>query len=145
MRYCGMMGRNDLRTDLRFATPELRRKNLKPLLDEVQNWMRSFRSFEELEYQVSSAGGLAVGKVRTAADLLETDWAKSADPTYTSLVGEHEIRLPKGPWLFNGRDTGALSTAAPRGANNREVLSEAGFDDATLRAWEDAGILSSDL
>ena len=145
MRYCGMMGRNDLRTDSRFATPELRRKNLKPLLDEVQNWMRSFRSFEELEYQVSSAGGLAVGKVRTAADLLETDWAKSADPTYTSLVGEHEIRLPKGPWLFNGRDTGALSTAAPRGANNREVLSEAGFDDATLRAWEDAGILSSDL
>ena len=144
-RYCGMMGRNDLRTDSRFATPALRRKNLKALLDEVQNWMRSFRSFEELEYQVSGAGGLAVGKVRTAADLLETDWAKSADPTYTSLVGDHEIRLPKGPWLFNGKDSGALSVAAPRGANNREVLSEVGFDDATLRAWEDAGILSSDL
>ena len=145
MRYCGMMGRSDLRTDSRFATPALRRKNLKALLDEVQNWMRSFRSFEELEYQVSGAGGLAVGKVRTAADLLETDWAKSADPTYTSLVGDHEIRLPKGPWLFNGKDSGALSVAAPRGANNREVLSEAGFDDATIKAWEDAGILSSDL
>ncbi len=144
-RYCGMMGRNDLRTDSRFATPALRRKNLKALLGEIQNWMRSFRSFEELEYQVSGAGGLAVGKVRTAADLLETDWAKSADPTYTSLVGDHEIRLPKGPWLFNGKDSGALSVAAPRGANNREVLSEVGFDDATLRAWEDAGILSSDL
>ena len=144
-RYCGMMGRNDLRTDSRFATPALRRKNLKALLDEVQNWMRSFRSFEELEYQVSGAGGLAVGKVRTAADLLETDWAKSADPTYTSLVGDHEIRLPKGPWLFNGKDSGALSVAAPRGANNREVLSEVGFDEATLRAWQDAGILSSDL
>ena len=145
MRYCGMMGRSDLRTDSRFATPALRRKNLKALLDEVQNWMRSFRSFEELEYQVSGAGGLAVGKVRTAADLLETDWAKSADPTYTSLVGDHEIRLPKGPWLFNGKDSGALSVAAPRGANNREVLSEVGFDEATLRAWQDAGILSSDL
>jgi crotonobetainyl-CoA:carnitine CoA-transferase CaiB-like acyl-CoA transferase len=144
-RYCGMMGRNDLRTDSRFATPALRRKNLKALLGEIQNWMRSFRSFEELEYQVSGAGGLAVGKVRTAADLLETDWAKSADPTYTSLVGDHEIRLPKGPWLFNGKDSGALSVAAPRGANNHEVLSEVGFDDATLRAWEDAGILSSDL
>ena len=145
MRYCGMMGRSDLRTDSRFATPALRRKNLKALLDEVQNWMRSFRSFEELEYQVSGAGGLAVGKVRTAADLLETDWAKSADPTYTSLVGDHEIRLPKGPWLFNGKDSGALSGAAPRGANNHEVLSEVGFDEATLRAWQDAGILSSDL
>ena len=145
MRYCGMMGRSDLRTDSRFATPALRRKNLKALLDEVQNWMRSFRSFEELEYQVSGAGGLAVGKVRTAADLLETDWAKSADPTYTSLVGDHEIRLPKGPWLFNGKDSGALSAAAPRGANNHEVLSEVGFDEATLRAWQDAGILSSDL
>ena len=25
MRYCGMMGRNDLRTDSRFSTPALRR------------------------------------------------------------------------------------------------------------------------
>ena len=145
MRYCGMMGRNDLRTDSRFLTASLRRENLNALLTEIQNWMRSFRSFEELEHQVSGAGGLAVGKVRTAANLLDTDWAQTADPTYTSLVGDLEIRLPKGPWLFDGEDTGSLSAAVPRGANNREVLYEVGFDDATITAWEDAGILSADV
>ena len=145
MRYCGMMGRNDLRTDSRFLTASLRRENLNALLTEIQNWMRSFRSFEELEHQVSGAGGLAVGKVRTAANLLETDWAQAGDPTYTSLGGDLEIRLPKGPWLFDGEDTGSLSAAAPKGANNREVLYEVGFDDATITAWEDAGILSADV
>ena len=69
----------------------------------------------------------------------------ASDPTYTSLVGDLEIRLPKGPWLFDGEDTGSLSAAVPKGANNREVLYEVGFDDATIKAWEDAGILSADV
>ena len=144
MRYCGMMGRNDLRTDDRFLSPALRRRNLKALLAEVQGWMRSFRSFSDLEYQVSGAGGLAVGQVRTAADLLATDWAEADQPTYTTMVGDREIRLPKGPWKFDGKDTGDLTQAASRGAHNREVLAQIGVDDATIAAWESAGILSSD-
>ena len=144
MRYCGMMGRNDLRNDPRFGSPAARRENLKALLFEVQSWIRSFRSFEELEYQVSAAGGLAVGKVRTAADLLTTDWAKAVDPTYVTMVGDRELRLPKGPWRFDGEDTGALLPAARRGEHNREVLSQIGIDAHTIQAWEAAGILSSD-
>ena len=143
MRYCGMMGRNDLRSDPRFLSPALRKQNLKAFLEEVQNWMRSFRSFEELEYQVSGAGGLAIGKVRTAGELLTTDWAEAADPTYTTMVGEREVRLPKGPWLFDGEDTGALAPAAARGAHNHEILSQVGIDQQTIAAWEAAGILSS--
>ncbi|MEQ9587985.1 MAG: CaiB/BaiF CoA-transferase family protein [Parvibaculaceae bacterium] len=144
MRYCGMMGRNDLRNDPRFSSPALRRVNLKALLQEVQSWMRSYRTFEELEYQVSGAGGLAIGKVRTAADLLETDWAESADPTYTTSVGEQELRLPKGPWLFDGEDSGTLSPAASRGEHNHHVLAQVGIDNETISAWESSGILSSE-
>ncbi|MEM7099435.1 MAG: CoA transferase [Pseudomonadota bacterium] len=144
MRYCGMMGRNDLRRDPRFLTAVLRRENLPALLQEIQSWMRSFRSFEELEYQVSGAGGLAVGKVRTAGELLETDWADVANPTYTSEVGDHTLRLPKGPWLFDGEDTGELTPAASRGQHNREILTQAGIDEVTITAWEEAGILLRD-
>lgn len=144
MRYCGMMGRNDLRKDPRFLSPALRRQNLRELLHEVQCWMRSFRTFEELEYQVSGAGGLAVGKVRTPAELLTTDWAEAAQPTYTTMAGDQELRLPKGPWLFNGEDTGELPLAAPRGAHNREVLAQIGIDEATMAAWEAAGILTEE-
>lgn len=141
VRYCGMMGRNDLRRDERFLTPVLRRENLPALLEEVQSWMRSFRSFEELEYQVSGAGGLAVGKVRSAAELLTTDWAEAVEPTYTTMIAEQPLRLPKGPWRFNGRDSGALSPAVPRGTHNHEVLAEIGVDEATISAWEANGIL----
>lgn len=143
LRYCGMMGRNDLRLDERFISPELRRKNLTVLLSEVQGWMRTFRSFEELEYQVSGAGGLAVGKVRTAAEVLTTEWAKADQPTYTVMVGEQEIRLPKGPWKFNGQDTGTLSPAATQGKHNHEVLLEIGVDESTISDWEDRRILTS--
>ena len=145
MRYCGMMGRNDLRNDARFQSPALRRQNLKALLHEVQSWMRSFRSFEELEYQISGAGGLAVGKVRTANDLLTTEWAEAANPTYTTIVGGQELRLPKGPWLFNGEDSGALSPAAFRGEHNHEILGEVGIDEQTIANWEASGMLSSDV
>ena len=82
--------------------------------------------------------------MRTAADLLETDWAESADPTYTITVGEQELRLPKGPWLFDGNDTGTLSPAASRGEHNHDVLTEVGIDDETISAWERSGILSSE-
>ena len=47
--------------------------------------------------------------------------------------------------VIDGEDTGSLSAAVPKGANNREVLYEVGFDDATITAWEDAGILSADV
>ena len=143
MRYCGMMGRNDLRKDPRFSTPELRRKNISALLQEVQNWMRSFRTFEELEYQVSGAGGLAVGKVRTAGELLESEWAQADQPTYTSMVGDQEVQLPKGPWKFNGEDTGELTPAALRGAHNTEVLTQLGVDASTIKQWQQDGILTS--
>ena len=132
----------DLRADERFRTAELRRKNLPLLLEEVQSWMRSFRSFEELEYQVSGAGGLAIGKVRTAQELLESEWAEADQPTYLSNIGDREIHLPKGPWKFNGEGTGDLSPAATRGKNNHTVLSQIGIDEATIIAWEEKGILS---
>ena len=143
LRYTGMMGRNDLQLDERFTTPELRRENIKALLAEVQGWMRTFRSFEELEYQVSGAGGLAVGKVRTSAEVLTTEWAEADQPTYTVLVGNQEIRLPKGPWKFNGQDTGALSPAARQGKHNHEVLAALGIDESTIREWEERRILAS--
>lgn len=144
MRYCGMMGRNDLRNDPRFSTTQLRRDNLPALLAEIQAWMSSFRSFAELEYQVSGAGGLAVGQVRTSAQALDSEWARAEQPTYAITVGDQEMRLLKGPWKFNGQDTGALSRAATRGEHNREVLASIGIDEATIKQWEEQGILSSD-
>ena len=135
------MGRNDLRGDKRFLTPELRRKNYDHLMEEVQGWIRTFRTFEELEAQVSGGGGLAIGKIRTPAEALETEWAVAMEPTYEVSVGEETIRLPKGPWRFNGRDSGALPAAPKQGADNREILQEIGIDDASVDELYKLGIL----
>ncbi|MEM7543255.1 MAG: CaiB/BaiF CoA-transferase family protein [Pseudomonadota bacterium] len=140
-RYCTMMGRNDLRVDPRFATPDLRRTNLNALMDEVRAWIRTFRSFEELEAQVSGAGGLAVGRVRDPKDVLDSAWAEAMQPTYEIEIGNRSVRLPKGPWRFSGEDTGALSPAAHQGAHNREVLAEAGLTQAQIDSLYEQGIV----
>ena len=141
IRFCTMMGRNDLRGDKRFLTPELRRKNYDLLMDEVQGWIPTFRTFEEQEAQVTGGGGLAIGKIRTPAEALETEWAVAMEPTYEVSVGEETIRLPKGPWRFNGRDSGALPAAPKQGADNREILREIGIDDASVDELYKLGIL----
>ena len=141
VRFCTMMGRNDLRADQRFLTPELRRKNCDDLTEEVQGWIRTFRTFEELEVQVSAGGGLAIGKIRTPTEALDTEWANAMKPTYEVAIGEQTIRLPKGPWRFNGRDTGALPLASTQGADNREVLREIGIDESFIDELYKRGIL----
>ena len=141
VRFCTMMGRNDLRADQRFLTPELRRKNFVDLMEEVQGWIRTFRTFEELEVQVSGGGGLAIGKIRTPTEVLDTEWAIAMKPTYEVVIGEQTIRLPKGPWRFNGRDTGALPLASTQGADNREVLREIGISESSIDELYKLGIL----
>ena len=140
-RYCTMMGRNDLRKDPRFRTPDLRRENHLALMAEVRNWMHTFRTFEELEAQVSGGGGLAVGRVRQPSEAVESVWAEAMQPTYEIEVGEHTVRLPKGPWIFDGQDSGALAPAVKQGTHNREVLREAGIDEATINGLYEREIL----
>ncbi|MEM7403949.1 MAG: CaiB/BaiF CoA-transferase family protein [Pseudomonadota bacterium] len=140
-RYCTMMGRNDLKLDPRFETAEKRRSNVDALLAEVQAWIHSFRSIEELEAQVSAGGRLAVGRLRSALDVLDTEWAQAAEPTYAVNVGEHAIKLPKAPWLFDGVDSGALPRAAAQGQHNRDVLLECGLDEQAIDALAKAGVL----
>lgn len=140
-RYCTMMGRNDLRVDPRFATPDLRREHHEALMAEIRAWMHTFRTFQELEAQVSGGGGLAVGRVRQPHEAVESTWAEAMQPTYEVEVGEHTVRLPKGPWLFDGQDSGALSVAANQGADNQVILHELGLDEHSIDALYDKGIL----
>lgn len=134
LRYCGMMGRNDLRTDPRFATPALRRQHASELLGEVRAWMSSFRTFEELEAQVSGAGRLAIGKVRTSAEALDTDWAAAVEPTYEVTAGSATVRLLKGPWRFDGEGSRPLPVAAAQGAHNEAVLHELGLSPSEIES-----------
>ena len=142
-RYCAMMRRGDLRSDPRFATPDLRRKHLDILLEEVRSWVLTFRDLEQLQAQVSEAG-LAIGVVRSTEELAETEWAKE----WGAVVEVDDraggaLRMPGPPWRFSAATLPAPGPPAFQGEHNREILSELGVDAAELDRLEAEGLLAA--
>ncbi|WP_419841542.1 CaiB/BaiF CoA transferase family protein [Candidatus Poriferisodalis sp.] len=143
-RYCTMMGRNDLKADPRYTTPELRREHYDELMTEVAAWIRTFAGIDELEHQVSGAGGLAVGRIRTSGEALDTEWAEAVQPYYTVETEGRELRLMRGPWKFDGQSTAALRPAAAQGADNAEIMAEIGATIEQIADLTKRGVLRSD-
>ena len=142
-RYCTMMGRNDLKADTRYKTPELRREHYDELMAEIAAWIRTFGSIDELEHQVSGAGGLAVGRIRTSGEALDSEWADAIQPYYTVEADGRELRLMRGPWRFDGLSTAPLPLAAAQGAHNAEVMAELGATESEIADLAERGVLRS--
>jgi CoA:oxalate CoA-transferase len=123
-RYCAIMRRNDLLQNPRYATPHLRRENLKSLLAEVRAWLGTFDSFDQLQSQVSE-GGLAVGKVRTLKEFSEFDWVKEWNAIVP--IDDREggtVNMPGNPWIFSSATLPPAGITAFQGEHNDEILSE---------------------
>jgi CoA:oxalate CoA-transferase len=123
-RYCAMMRRSDLLTDPRYATANLRRKNLAPLLAEVRAWLGTFDNLEQLQAQVSESG-LAVGRVRTTREFAESDWVKE----WNAVVEVDDraggtVRMPGNPWIFSRSQLPPPGSPAFQGEHNEAILAE---------------------
>ncbi|HEY0911522.1 MAG TPA: CoA transferase [Bradyrhizobium sp.] len=123
-RYCAMMRRNDLVRDPRFATANLRRRNLAPLLAEIRAWLGTFDNLEQLQAQISEAG-LAVGRVRTISQFAESEWVKE----WNAVVEVDDraggvVRMPGNPWIFSRSKLPAPGIPAFQGEHNEEILAE---------------------
>jgi CoA:oxalate CoA-transferase len=123
-RYCAMMRRSDLLTDPRYATANLRRKNLAPLLAEVRAWLSTFDDLEQLQAQVSESG-LAVGRVRTIGQFADSAWVKE----WNAVVEVDDraggtVRMPGNPWIFSRSKLPAPGSPAFQGEHNEEILAE---------------------
>lgn len=121
-RYCAMMRRSDLLKDPRYATANLRRQNLKPLLAEVRAWLGTFENLEQLQAQVSEAG-LAVGRVRTTAQFADSEWVKE----WNAVVEIDDraggtVRMPGNPWIFSRSELPPPGPPAFQGEHNEEIL-----------------------
>jgi crotonobetainyl-CoA:carnitine CoA-transferase CaiB-like acyl-CoA transferase len=111
-------------TDPRYATANLRRKNLSSLLAEVRAWLGTFDDLEQLQAQVSEAG-LAVGRVRTINEFAESDWVKE----WNAVVDIDDrfggtVRMPGNPWLFSRSELPPPGVPAFQGEHNDEILAE---------------------
>jgi CoA:oxalate CoA-transferase len=123
-RYCAMMRRNDLVRDPRYATANLRRKNLAPLLAEIRAWLGTFDNLEQLQAQISEAG-LAVGRVRTISQFADSEWVKE----WNAVVEVDDraggvVRMPGNPWIFSRSKLPSPGVPAFQGEHNEEILAE---------------------
>jgi crotonobetainyl-CoA:carnitine CoA-transferase CaiB-like acyl-CoA transferase len=123
-RYCAMMRRTDLLTDPRYATANLRRKNLASLLAEVRAWLGTFHNLEQLQAQVSESG-LAVGRVRTISQFADSEWVKewNAVVEIDDRAGA-TVRMPGNPWIFSRSALPPPGSPAFQGEHNEEILAE---------------------
>jgi crotonobetainyl-CoA:carnitine CoA-transferase CaiB-like acyl-CoA transferase len=121
-RYCAMMRRNDLLSDPRYETAQLRRKNIASLLEEVRAWIMTFSDLDALQAQVSE-GGLAIGTIRTVKEFAEGEWVKEwgAVVNIDDRAGG-STPMPGNPWLFSHSQLPPPGIPAFQGENNAEIL-----------------------
>jgi len=143
LSYCAMMRRVDLMGRPEYATPELRAQNIKPLLEEVRAWILTFSDLDELQAQVSEAG-LAIGVVRSTAELADSEWA-----AHWGAVVEVDdrsggkVRMPGAPWRFGDATLPAPGLPYFQGECNEEVLVDMGVPAARIEALRKEGVLRS--
>ena len=134
----------ELADDPRFADVASRKEHiaeLRQLLLDAAATIPDAATFEER----CSANNLAVGRMRSARDLADSDWAAERGAiAEVSDRGDGTIRIPNPPWHFSGAEVGFRSQAKYRGEDNRAVLADVlGYDDATIDGLEADGVLSS--
>jgi CoA:oxalate CoA-transferase len=135
------MNRPDLLEDPRFSRHQARlehREDIEALLFE---FARAFESFEAFHAAVDPHR-IAVGVVRTVAELAETDWSLERQLVSEPVEG---LRFPRVPFRSTRAEIGARERAPRRGEHNREVFARLlGLDEAALDELEKRGALSSD-
>lgn len=137
------IGRPELAEDPRFAEIENRVANRADLEAELQKWVGSFESAEELEKAIGVSTVLAA-EVRSTKELSETDWANERGAFVEVDTGRGKtVTVPQAPWRFRSAETGVGTSAGYRGQHNTDVLKElAGADDAELAALNESGVIS---
>lgn len=143
VRYCAMMRRTDLLRDPRFASATLRKANLPALLAEVRAWIQTFTDLDQLQAQVSEAG-LAIGVVRSTAELAASEWARD----WGAIVDVDDraggtVRMPGAPWRFSRSALPAPGIPYFQGESNHEVLQGLGIPAERIEQLQQRGVLRS--
>jgi formyl-CoA transferase len=141
-RLCGVMNREDMLTDERFATHRARGEN-QDLLDSIVGDWAAERDAVEID-RVLNEAGVVCGPVYTIADIFK-------DPQYAAreaIITMHdpelgELKAPAVHPKFSETPGGAAWTGPwEMGSHNAEIYGELlGIDDAELARLKEAGVV----
>lgn len=142
--YTHAMRRPDLEDDPRFSTAAARLENKAELFKIIQDWIYTFPDMATLDAQLDE-GKVALGEVRTMAELAETDWADHWGVTQ-EVSDRHggTYKLPGHPWHFSRDTLAPLGRPAFQGEDNRSVFRSYGLSEAELDLLEESGALVQD-
>ena len=143
--YIGLIGQPELADDPRFSTVAARQEHLDDLLAYIGAYAATVADAETLEARCAQFK-LAVGAVRSVAEVCDSDWAEERDVVASvDDRGGGRLRIPNAPWKFSDAPgVGISGTPRYRGEDNAEVLREVlGMSDHAIDELTDAGILSS--
>jgi CoA:oxalate CoA-transferase len=145
-RYARGVGRPELIDDPRFGDVPARLARLAELVTELERGAARAATPQDLELTLA-AEGLAMGVLRTVAEVAASEWATGAEAVVeVPDRGGGGVRIPNTPWRFSEADTGVRGQPAYRGEHNREVFGElCGLGTDELDRLEAEGVLSSRL
>jgi crotonobetainyl-CoA:carnitine CoA-transferase CaiB-like acyl-CoA transferase len=143
--YIRAIERPELADDPRFATVAGRQEHLADLMHHITAYAATVPDAEALEQRFARYK-LAVGAVRSVAEVCNSDWARERDVVRAvDDRGGGTVRIPNAPWKFSDApDVGVRGTPRYRGEDNAEVLAELlGLGDDEIAALTDDGVLSA--
>jgi crotonobetainyl-CoA:carnitine CoA-transferase CaiB-like acyl-CoA transferase len=142
--YLGVIGRPELADDPRFGTVAARQDHLDDLMQYISDWAVTMPDADALEVRCSQFK-LAVGAIRSVADVADSDWARERD-VFRDVDdrGGGTYRIPNAPWKFgDAPGVGVTGTPRFRGEDNADVLGELlDLSAEQIAALADAGVLS---
>ncbi len=136
-----------LSEDLRFAEVTGRIEHRGAMQQVVSDWLLGWTDLYALDRFLESHG-LAMGVVRTLADVEHEEWAieRHAFVTVGKRDGStNEFKVPRSPWRFSEASSMPGNLVAYRGEHNRELCAELGYTVDEIAALETSGALSSRL
>lgn len=146
-RFMRAIERPELLDDARYATQADRLAHLDELQDAIAAYAATVPDVPALEAQFARHG-LAVGAIRSLADVAASDWARQRDAiSEVDDRGGGRLRVPNAPWRFSDAPgVGVHGAPRYRGEDNAAVLRAwLGLDDARIAELHASGALSQHL
>jgi crotonobetainyl-CoA:carnitine CoA-transferase CaiB-like acyl-CoA transferase len=143
--FIGAIERPELAEDPRFATVAGRLEHLDELQRYIADYAAKTADAEALEARCSKFK-LAVGAVRSVAEVCASDWAAERNAVVSvDDRGGGTYRIPNAPWKFSDApDVGVHGTPRYRGEDNAMILQDMlGLDDSEVARLTESGILSA--